>query len=94
MDWDRTSLVMFDVLLNHELLSVISHIGESFLQVSVEPLQVFGEFAKHDVKGLALELHLARFLSLDASNSDHKLSVRLLEDTRVQDVELLLHSLL
>ena len=94
MDRNRTSLVVLDVLLKHELLSVIGHIWKSLLQVGVKPFQVLREFTKHDVKGLPLEFHLARSFCLDASNSEQEFRVGLFENSCVQDVELFLHCLL
>lgn len=90
---NRSSLIGLDILLKHGLLSVVSNVRQSHLEVVVHLLKVARKLAELDFIRLPFEFHVAVALGRNASHRNQELVLTLLESTSVEDVETLGNSL-
>mmetsp|Transcript_22285 Transcript_22285/g.27353 ORF Transcript_22285/g.27353 Transcript_22285/m.27353 type:complete len:474 (-) Transcript_22285:385-1806(-) len=93
MSRDAAGSERFDVLLDHELLVVVGDVGKRLRKVAVHLTNVVFELAKFNLESLAPIAHRAGAVCVCRADSDQELRVASLEDTSVQDVQALGHSL-
>ena len=84
-----SSLIEINVVLDHSLLILISHVLFGMLEVVVHLIEVASELTIYNLNLLAIARDSPAPLGVDAAYSDHQLTL-LLEGTSVEDINLLL----
>ena len=87
MSGNRSCGIGLNVLLEHNLLSLICHIRKCFFKEPIHLFEVSRKFSKLYCKDLVLVMHDAVSIHIDASNSEQVLVGLLFKSTSVQDIE-------